>query len=154
MKRLAVGFGIAGGVALLVAFVSGFVPVTVRDCTGSFFEPMRGPGWDSDGPSISLASLCNANGYPGVFWTFMMLGVALVIAAIVFQQVGAHRVTAPPRVARPPRTVVAVASTVPPTPGSLAFELKSLKDLYDVGGLTADEFAAAKARVLRTPPTT
>lgn len=39
-------------------------------------------------------------------------------------------------------------------PASVSSEPKSLKDLYDAGGLTADEFAAAKASVLRDPAAT
>lgn len=167
MKRLAIGFGIAGGVALLVALVSGFVPVTSGDCTGSFFTPMRGSGWDSDSENVSLSLLCNANGYPGFFWTFTIIGVALLVAAVVFQQIGAHQASVSPRAPRPTRATVVVAATPPPfqpapqfqatprpIPASVASELKSLKDLYDAGGLTADEFAAAKARVLRGPSAT
>ena len=125
---------------------------------------MTGSGWDSNTQNVSLSSLCNANGYPGLFWTFTILGVALLIAAIVFQQIGAHQDSAPPRVPRPTRATVVVAPTAapfqpaqqfqaapPPISASVATELKTLKELYDAGGLTADEFAEAKIRVLRGP---
>lgn len=166
MKRLAIGFGVASAVVFLGALVSGLLPASSGDCTGSFFMPMRGSGWESNGGSVSLASLCNVNGYPSLFWTLTTLGVAMLIAAIVFQQVAAHKGSATLLTPVPSNATAVVAPTLPPfqpappypaapAPFStdVASELKSLKDLYDVGGLTADEFAAAKARVLRGPST-
>jgi hypothetical protein len=167
MKRLVRGLAVGGGVALLVAVIIGFVPTSWGNCTGSYFVPMSGDRKPDANGHISLANLCRENGYPELFWTFILIGALLLIAAIVVQQIAAHRASLPPSSPKPARATVVVAAAPVPTPTrapapprasapasntfaqvSIAEELKLLSDLHDSGGLTDHEYAAAKKRVI------
>lgn len=146
-----------GGIVMIAAVVVGFIPSRSGSCVGSFFSPVQADEPLRDDGSKPIYPTCVAGGYPGIFWALLVVGITLLVLAIVLQQVSAQLTSRPPRPARPQRATVVVAAQpsavnrpqdpVRPAPG-LATELAALRDLYEAGGLDAEEFAAAKAKVL------
>jgi len=157
MKRLSVGLLLGAIVSVGAAVIAGFVP---RGTCGSFFSPSRGvpdtfpgvtnPYWWCD---VQIEN--RLNGYAIVFWIFAGLAFALLIGAVVFWQIRAHRMSALPHPQGGSKAsaganggpVQAEPATVSGR-SDLVDQLRQLSALHSAGELSDNEYAAAKARLI------
>jgi len=132
---------------LWLAGVGGVLTVggVLAGATKRGYEGVCGSPWAPSDPSNAIDQwVCKSDlgSWASIAWTLVALGALLLLSGLLL--LVAHA-TAPARqaqVAPPPARAVSSVGT----------ELAELARLRDAGALTAEEFEAAKARVLGSGP--
>lgn len=151
MRRLQLNLTIAAAIVSVLSVVIGFIPARSGACLGSYLAPWDMNGVEGPDGTVALSTICRANGFPVLFWVVVLIALALWVSVVVVWQLRAHRSERsgasdgsrkpPPYVPKPPPYV--------PSELEIAAHIERLNELHRAGALTADEFATAKARLLR-----
>lgn len=144
MRRLQLNLTIAAAIVSVLSVVIGFIPARSGACLGSYLVPWDMNGVEGPDGTVALSTICRANGFPALFWVVVLIALALWVSVVVVWQLRAHRSE---------RSSASDSPRMPPpyVPGELeiAAHIERLNELHRAGALTADEFATAKARLLR-----